>query len=86
MVIVIGNGFSALATVYDSDGLAASVHGLQNEVLNGDTIRIPAGTFTWTSKVTVTKAITLQGAGAGTTIIDDQNNLREPQASAQRHS
>lgn len=38
---------------------------------NGDTIVIPAGTATWTSTLTIGKAITLQGAGVGQTIIKD---------------
>jgi hypothetical protein len=37
----------------------------------GDTIAIPIGTFTWTTGVAITKAITLQGAGVGLTIIKD---------------
>jgi hypothetical protein len=61
----------ALATVYDSDGSAASVQGLQNEVLNGDTIRIPAGTFTWTSKVTVTKPSRCKGRAQARRLLDD---------------
>lgn len=74
IVIWIWNGFSALGTVYHSDGSAASVQGLQNQVLNGDTITIPAGTFTWGTRVTISKAITLQGAGVGNTIIKDAVN------------
>ena len=77
IVILIWSGFSALATVYHSDGSAASVQGLQNAVLNGDTITLPAGTFTWTTGVTISKAITLQGAGVGQTIIkDNARNLQ----------
>jgi hypothetical protein len=64
IVILIWNGLPALATVYDSDGSAASVQGLQNAALDGDTITLPSGTFTWTTGVNITKAITLQGAGA----------------------
>jgi hypothetical protein len=59
------------ATVYQSDGSAASVQGIQNAVLDGDTITVPAGTFTWSGRVNITKAITLKGAGVGTTIIKD---------------
>ena len=65
--ILILSGFPALrcgATVYQSDGSAASVQGLHDAVLNGDTITLPAGTFTWTTRVSISKAITLQGAGA----------------------
>lgn len=38
---------------------------------DGDTVVIPAGTATWTTKVTISKAITLQGSGVGRTIIMD---------------
>jgi hypothetical protein len=71
IVIWIWTGFSALATVYQSDGSAASVQGLHNQVLNGDTITIPAGSFTWRTKVTISKSITLKGAGIGQSIIKD---------------
>ena len=74
IIIAVWNGFSALATVYRSDGSAASVQGLHNAALNGDTITIPAGAFTWTTKVTISKSITLQGAGVGNTIIKDAVN------------
>jgi len=74
IVIWIWNGFSALGTVYHSDGSAASVQGLHDQVLNGDTITIPAGTFNWTTRVTISKSITLQGAGVGNTIIKDAVN------------
>lgn len=35
----------------------------------GDTVLVPAGTCTWASTLTITKGITLQGAGAGATTI-----------------
>jgi hypothetical protein len=74
LCIVVSAGISALrcgAAVYHSDGSAASVQGLHNAVLNGDTITIPAGTFTWNTQIHVTKNITLAGAGVGMTIIND---------------
>src|SRR5947208_14084521 len=74
IIIWIWNGFSALGAVYHSDGSAASVQGLHNQVLNGDTITIPAGTFTWRTKVTIRKSITLKGAGIGQSIIKDGVN------------
>ena len=40
---------------------------LHNAAHDGDTITLPAGTFTWTSRLNITKGITLQGA---TTIAD----------------
>jgi len=72
--ILVLTGFSALrcgATVYQSDGSAASVQGIHNAVLDGDTITLPAGTFIWNTQVRITKNITLAGAGPGVTIIYD---------------
>src|SRR6266404_1461765 len=53
------------ATIYNSDGSAASVQALHNAALNGDTVTLPAGTFTWSTGVTITKGIKIQGAGSG---------------------
>lgn len=74
LCIVVSTGLSALrcgATVYQSDGSAASVQGIHNAVLNGDTITLPAGTFIWNTQIRITKNITLAGAGQGKTIIYD---------------
>jgi hypothetical protein len=58
------------ATVYHSNGSVANAQWINNNLAsNGDTITFPAGTFTWTSTLTITKGITLQGAGIGQTII-----------------
>ena len=80
------SGFSALrcgATTYQSDGSAASVQGLHNAIRNGDTITLPSGTFAWSSGVTITKMITLQGQGTGTgggdrTVIIDNYAANQP--------
>src|SRR5437762_891646 len=57
--------------VWPSDGSAASVQYIHdNEALNGDTITLPAGTFTWSTTVTISKGITLQGAGSDLTVIE----------------
>ena len=57
------------AAVYHSDGSEASVRALLNIAHDGDTITLPAGTFSWTSRLEITKGITLQGvttiSGAG---------------------
>ncbi len=53
------------ATIYNSDGSAASVQALHNAALDGDTIALPAGTFTWSTGVIITKGIKIQGAGSG---------------------
>lgn len=38
---------------------------------DGDTVIVPAGTATWTATLDITKNITLQGAGPGSTVIID---------------
>ena len=71
VLIVILSGFSGPrcdATVYHSDGSAASVQALQNAALNGDTITLPTGAFTWATGVTISKGITLQGVSGATQI------------------
>jgi len=60
------------ATVYVSDGSAQNVQYVHDNLAqDGDTITLPAGTFIWTSGVTISKAITIQGTGIGSTIIKD---------------
>jgi hypothetical protein len=61
------------ATVYYSNGSAASVQALQNAALDGDTIVVPSGTFNWTSGVRISKSITLRGAGMDSTVITGDN-------------
>ena len=68
-VILILSSFSALATVYHSDGSAANVQYLHdNSAHNGDTITLPTGAFTWATGVTISKSITLQGVAGATQI------------------
>ena len=43
---------------------------------DGDTVTIPAGTATWTTGVNTGKAITLQGAGVGFTVILEESRER----------
>src|SRR6266480_869956 len=88
------SGFSAPrcgATVYQSNGSVANVQALHNAALDGDTIKIPAGTFSWTSRLNITKGITLQGATTivgttwspavtDTTIIQDNTPRSGPRA------
>ena len=60
------------AAIYQSNGTAAHVQSiLNNQALNGDTITLPAGILHWTTGVTISKAITLQGAGVGATVLTD---------------
>lgn len=87
LIIFVFSSFSVLrcgAAIYHSNGSVANVQALHNAALDGDTITLPAGTFSWTSRLNITKGITLRGlttiTGAGTrnpritdaTIIKDQ--------------
>jgi hypothetical protein len=65
LLSLLASEFSAFATVYNSDGSAADVIAKQTLGSNGDTITLPAGTFTWSIPVPILKAIKLQGAGSG---------------------
>jgi hypothetical protein len=60
-LLLLANGLSVQATVYNSNGSQADVQAKVNLAVDGDTVTIPAGSFTWTSHVTVTKGITIQG-------------------------
>jgi hypothetical protein len=52
-----------------SDGSAADTQAKINSAADGDTVQIPAGSFTWATGVSVAgKGIKLQGAGAGRVI------------------
>jgi hypothetical protein len=50
------------AAVYHSNGSAANVQLIHNtQAVDGDTITLPAGTFSWTASVRISKGITLIG-------------------------
>jgi hypothetical protein len=54
---------SASATVYNSDGTVQNIQAIHNnQAVDGDTIIVPAGTFSWTARLNITKGITIQGA------------------------
>jgi hypothetical protein len=59
------------ATILPADASFLAVQTAVNSALDGDTVVIPAGTATWSSTLTIGKAITLRGAGVGQTIIKD---------------
>ena len=62
IVILIWNGFSVLATIYNSDGSSTNIQYIHDNLArDGDTIMLPSGTFLWSSGVTISKGITLQG-------------------------
>ena len=55
---------------------------------DGDTVAVPAGTASWASTLTITKGITLQGAGNGATVfLDDipRGEHRQPKKQSERH-
>ncbi len=45
-----------------------------NQAQAGDTVSVPSGSCTWTSGISITKGLTLQGAGISSTIITDGLN------------
>src|SRR6516162_1575145 len=64
--LIVGLLFLGVATSYsrtwDSDGSRDNIQSIHdNNAQNGDTITVPAGTFTWTRPLTFTKGITLSG-------------------------
>lgn len=67
LVLMLSNLFAShcAGAVYQSDGSAASVQSLHRRASDGDTIALPAGTFTWSMPVTISKTIKLEGAGSG---------------------
>jgi Concanavalin A-like lectin/glucanases superfamily len=72
--ILILSGFSGRcgAAVYNSNGTPENVQFIHDtQAQNGDTITLPAGTFTWNTQIRITKNITLSGAGQGVTFVYD---------------
>jgi len=64
------------AAVYNSNGSAADVQNIHNTLAQaGDTIALPSGQFTWSTPVTISKAIKLRGAGAGRIIGDTKSAI-----------
>ena len=82
-VILILSGFSALAKVYDSDGSVANVQALHAAAHDGDTITLPAGTFSWTSRLNIhkgyyaTRRDNYYGAGSENPTIDDVTIIQD---------
>ena len=62
-------GLSASAATFVSDGSSADTQAKINAAADGDTVQIPAGSFTWTTGVSISgKGVKLQGAGSGRVI------------------
>ena len=72
--ILVLSGFSGRcgATVYNSNGTPENVQFIHDtQAQDGDTITLPAGTFTWSTQISITKNITLSGAGQDVTVLYD---------------
>lgn len=73
ILIALASGLSSgdafAATINATDPSAAAVQNAVNIASNGDTVIVPAGSATWTVKVTVNKPISLVGAGIDVTRI-----------------
>lgn len=63
-----------MAIIAAADGTQAAINTAMASASDGDTVTVPAGTWTWTGStplLSITKAITLKGAGIGNTLIGD---------------
>jgi hypothetical protein len=56
-----------------SDTSLSAVNAAINTAVDGDTVLVPAGSSTWPSGITITKGITLKGAGTNQTFITCTN-------------
>jgi hypothetical protein len=65
-----GATYIAASAAY-TDVQAVADSSFNPALADGDTVIVPAGTASWTSTLTVTKGITLQGAGNDTTVLLD---------------
>ena len=72
----------AQAAMWNSDGTVSNIQSIHDtQATGGDTITLPAGTFTWTTGLSITKGITLRGqttitgAGTATPTINDATVL-----------
>src|SRR6516165_5976342 len=52
----------------------AVINGPTHTAVDGDTINVPSGSCTWTSSLSVSKGISIIGAGSGSTVILDNIN------------
>ncbi len=66
---------SPAPNVFASNGSASDTQAAINAAAEGGTIQLPAGVFTWSTQVAITKGIHLQGAGAGRIIARSTDTL-----------
>ena len=63
------------ANIHAASCSQADVQAAINAASDADTVSVPAGNCTWTSGVTITKGISLQGSGEASTIISSNGIL-----------
>ncbi len=66
---------SAYGTTYSTDGSSLDVQLKIILALDGDTVTLPPGNFTWSNSVNCSKAIKLQGGGSGRIIGDTKSSV-----------
>lgn len=62
-------GLGVEAATFTSNGSLSDTQTKANSCSDGDILAIPSGSFTWASQVSITHAITIQGAGTNSTVI-----------------
>ena len=70
LVLVLAR-LAGATTINANSASESDVAAVIGSAKNGDTVIMPAGTATWTRTLPVRKAITIQGAGIGVTIVKD---------------
>src|SRR5262249_30319157 len=68
-LVIVGSTASKVTTAASCS--QTDVQAAINLASTGDTVVMPSGTCTWTTRMNINKAITLRGAGTGQTIIED---------------
>ena len=58
-----------MATIVADSASRTNVLAAYNTADPGDTVSIPTGSATWSSTITISKAITIQGAGGTSTVL-----------------
>ena len=74
MIVLLHSTTAFAATITAATCGSTDVAKALNSASDGDTVAIPAGQCTWTANVSTSKRLTMQGAGAGQTIITDGVN------------
>ena len=63
------------ATLRSTTGNSSDVQATVNAAQSGDTVVVPAGNFVWTNALVLSKSITLQGAGADSTVVSRDSGI-----------